>query len=438
MIALSRAYDRRMRDRRGTGSAAHLGTEHGDLVPRGVGPRATVYAGVRAGTGEAVALKVLSARLPRRTRAEVERELGRLAALRGRVSVLVADAVEDLGDRTALRMELCTQSLADVVEEEGPLPVAEVIDLGRTLAEALAAAHEVGVVHGGVAPGNVLFRPSGEAVLSDFGVALRLVFPHAGGDGIDLLAPETLERGVADERSDFYGLGVVLYLALSGLSPHPARLGEHPDDRKLRVLGSTVPRPDRADLPDELAELVRALLAKDPAIRPGSMRDVASWLGKLSAVPAPVVRPQGTPVLVSAPGTTARKHPALPVIGGAAGVFVVVVLGVLLMRTDPPVRGGAPTATPSSSAKAVVVQMSEPVDRVNRVDLRWESQEQLEFAVVVAAEGEQPKVVLAKQNRSLEVEVDPVRKYCFLVQGTDGTQVYESRPKSLRGATCKF
>lgn len=113
-------------------------------------------------------------------------------------------------------------------------------------------------------------------------------------------------------------------------------------------------------------------------------------------------------------------------------------LGVLLMRSDPPVRGAAPTATPSSSVQAVVLQLGEPVDRVNRVDLRWESPEQLEFAVVVAAEGEQPKVVLAMQNRSLEVEVDPTRKYCFLVQGTDGIHVYESRPKSLRGATCKF
>ncbi|WP_434446633.1 protein kinase domain-containing protein [Lentzea sp. E54] len=435
-----------------------MGTDHGfgDLVPRGTGPRATLYAGIRTGTGEAVALKVFRAKLPRRTRTEVERELARLAPLRSQASVLVADGLEELGDRTALRMELCTQSLTDVVEQEGPLSIAEAITLGRTLAEALAAAHEAGIVHGGVTPGNVLFRPSGEPVLADFGVTLRRAFPHEGGDGVDFLAPETLQHGAADERSDLYGLGAVLHLALSGLSPHPARLGEHPDDRKLRVLGSTVPRPDRPDLSDEFAELVRALLAKDPAIRPGSMRDVATWLGRLSApgrsaaefddfadlsgVPPRPPVPRGVPVFVSAPGTTAKKHPALPVIAGAVGLLVVVALGVFLMRSDPEVRGDAPTATeaPPTRAKAVLLQLVDPVDHVSYVDLQWESQEQLEFAVVVAAEGEQPKVVRAQRNRSLKVEVDPTRKYCFLVQGTDGTHVYESKPKALRGATCKL
>ncbi|WP_329793476.1 protein kinase [Lentzea sp. DG1S-22] len=435
-----------------------MGTDHGfgDLVPRGTGPRATVYAGIRAGTGEAVALKVFRAKLPRRTRTEVERELARLAPLRAQASVLVADGLEDLGDRTALRMELCTESLTEVVEQEGPLPVEEAISLGRTLAEALAAAHEAGIVHGGVTPGNVLFRPSGESVLADFGVTLRRAFPHDGGDGVDFLAPETLEHGTADERSDLYGLGAVLYLALSGCSPHPARLGEHPDDRKLRVLGSAVPRLDRPDLPDELAEMVRALLAKDPAIRPGSTREVATWLGRLSAParsvaelddfadvsgapPRPPV-PHSVPVFVSAPGTTARKHPALPVIGGAAGLLLVVALGVLLMRSDPAVRGDAPAATgvPPTPAKAVLLQLADPVDNVDHVDLRWESEEQLEFFVMVAAEGEKPQAKYAQRNRSFKVEVDPTRKYCFLVQGTDGLHVYESKPKGLRGATCKL
>src|SRR5688572_30608419 len=112
-----------------------MGTDHGfgELVPRGTGPRATVYAGIRADTGEAVALKVFRAKLPRRTRTEVERELARLAPLRAGASVLVADGLEDLGDRTALWMELCTQSLTDVVEEEGPLPIPDAIALGRRL-----------------------------------------------------------------------------------------------------------------------------------------------------------------------------------------------------------------------------------------------------------------------------------------------------------------
>ncbi|HEX7301766.1 protein kinase domain-containing protein [Lentzea sp.] len=430
-----------------------MGTDHGfgDLVPRGTGPRATVYAGLRAATGEAVALKVFRAKLPRRTRTEVERELARLVPLRSRAAVLVADAMEDLGDRTALRMELCTESLTDVVEQEGPLPVAEVVALGRTLAEALAAAHEAGLVHGGVTPGNVLFRPSGEPVLADFGVTLRRAFPHEGGDGIDFLAPETLEHGTADERSDLYGLGTVLHLALSGLSPHPARLGEHPDDRKLRVLGSAVARPDRTDLPDELAEMVRALLAKDPAIRPGGMREVVTWLGGLSTSDQPVAEPgladppverrpvpRGAPVLVSSPGASSGRHPALPVIAGAAALLLVVVLGVFLMRGDPEVRGAGSASVPVTSSKAVLLQLLDPVDKVDHVELRWESEEQLEFAVVVATEGERPQIKPAKRNRSIELDVDPTRKYCFLVQGTDGTRVYESKPKALRGATCKL
>ncbi len=452
-----------------------MGTDHGfsDLVPRGTGPAATVYAGILAGTGEAVALKVFPTRLPRRTRAEVERELSRLALLRERAAVLVAGGLTELGDRTALRMELCTQSLADVVEQEGPLSIADVLALGRTLAQALATAHEAGIVHGGVTPGNVLFRPSGEPVLADFGLTLRRAFPHDQGDGVDFLAPEMLENGVMDERADLYGLGAVLYLALSGLSPHPARLGEHPDDRKLRILGSPVPRPDRPDLTDELAELVKALLAKDPAIRPGSMGDVARWLDRFSGRPgqmrstvdesfddfadvprqpvpggAPmpggmlggVPMPSGPPVFVSAPGRAKERHPAWPVLGGVAALLVVVGIGVFLLRSDPQVVNSSAPATvsppTSKTAKSVLLELAEPVDNVNHVDLSWNSPERLEFAVIVAGEGEQAKTIHAQQNHTMRVPVDPTRKYCFLVQGTDGTHVFESAPKALRDAKC--
>jgi eukaryotic-like serine/threonine-protein kinase len=434
-----------------------MGTDHGyrELAPRGTGPAATVYAGFRADTGDAVALKVFRTKLPRRARTEVERELARLTPLREKVAVLVADGIEDLDDRTALRMELCTESLSDFIGQNGPMPVAEVIALGKTLADALAAAHEAGIVHGGVTPGNVLFRPAGQPVLADFGLTLRRAFPHESGDGVDFLAPETLEYGTADERSDLYGLGAVLYLALTGLSPHPARLGEHPDDRKLRVLGSPVPRPDRADVPDELAELLKALLAKNPVIRPGSMKDVATWLTGMANrstvddefddfAGAPAVtppRPHGAPVFVSAPGTTPKRHPSWPVIGGAAGLLAVVAVGVLLLRSDPQVVNDSASSAPQTSTappKAVVLELAEPADNGNYVDLSWQSPEQLDFAVLVAGEGQEMKIVYTQQKRTARVEVDATRKYCFLVQGTEGSHVYESKPKAIRNAKCKL
>lgn len=450
-----------------------MGTDHGfdDLVPLGSGPMATVYAGTRTDTGEAVALKVLDEKVSKRTRNEVERELARLRPLRDRAPVLVADALEELeGGRTALRMELCSQSLTELITTDGPLSVPDALALGRALASALRAAHEAGIVHGGVTPGNVLFRPSGEPVLADFGLVLRRAFPREPGPGVDFLAPETLRDGTVDERSDLYGLGAVLHLALSGTSPHPAVLGEEPDERVLRVLGTPAPRLARPDLPNALAEVVGALLAKDPAIRPGGIAVVVGWLDAMAArvtpdapptpAPAPdpsgfddfasaprsVPRPKGDPVFVSAPRPAESKlRHALPLLGGAAGIFLLVAAGVALLRSDPPVLEALPTdvpaasAQPPTSAKAVQLELLEPVDRTDHVELAWRSSEELEFVVVVAAEGDQEaKTFRAQHNRTLSVDVDPTRQYCFLVQGTDGTAVYASAPKSLRAAKCKL
>lgn len=450
-----------------------MGTDHGfeDLAPLGGGPMATVYAGTRVVTGEAVALKVLDERLSKRTRNEVERELARLTPLRGRVPVLVADALEDMPDgRTALRMELCPQSLTDLIATEGPLSAPDALALGRSLAAALKAAHDAGIAHGGVSPGNVLFRPSGEPVLSDFGLALRRAFPREPGPGVDYLAPETLRDGTADERSDLYGLGAVLYLALSGASPHPAALGEEPDDRVLRVLGTPVPRLTRTDLPVGFAEVVAALLAKDPALRPSDITVVIGWLDGMAvqvspdAPPTPVAapdpsgfddfaaaprerpRPKGDPVFVSAPRRAEPKVRHLwPVLGGAGALLLFVAAGVVLLRSDPEVLNALPTDVPASDAQrstptkpSIQFELDPPIDRTDKVELTWHTSAQLEFAVVIAAEGDpEGRTIRVQQNRTLTYPVDPTRKYCFRVQGTDGAYFYETPPKSLRQAKCK-
>ncbi|MEN3610573.1 protein kinase [Plantactinospora sp. ZYX-F-223] len=594
----------------------------GELVPLGDGPVATVWAGVHATAGEAFALKVFPGRIDRRTRAELSRELARLSALRAHAPVLVADRVEERPDgRCALRMELCAQSLPELLDSFGPLSVADTLVLGTVLATALAAAHGAGLVHGGVVPGNVLFRPSGEPVLSDFGLTLRHAFPRDPLRTADLLPPETVRDGTADERSDLYGLGVVLYLALSGRSPHQGPPGERPEERLLRVLGNAVPPLDRPGMPPELVQVVAALLATDPADRPVSASAVAARLDALRvrvapadqpppadhqpestdhpspgpdhrpepakqrgfddfatssppeptppeptgrpspgpehraepaeqlgfddfATPGPVepappaptvekspapgaeppeptapsVRPTEPPATVPAPPATVPAPPATvaappatvpappatvagppspgveppdrtagppetaaktpgpgaevsspaaprphgePIlvfgsekrlrratrtrslligVGGLA-LLAAVAVPLLLNRpgelTVPPAPAGVGVVGAASSpARVVRLELADPADHGNFVELSWQSNEPLNFAVIVAAEGEPNRTILAQRKTTYRVPVDPVRRYCFAIQGTDGNQVYESEPKPIRGASC--
>ncbi|MEU5566815.1 protein kinase domain-containing protein [Micromonospora musae] len=487
-------------------------------VPLGAGPAATVTAAVDAATGEAVALKVLPGRLDRRTRSAVEAELRRLAPLRDRAPVLVADRVEELADgQSALRMELCTQSLPELLDSFGPLSVPDALALGTALAAALAAAHELGVLHGGVTPGNVLFRASGEPLLADFGPTLRQAFPRDSARALEFLAPETLRDGTVDERCDLYGLGAVLYLALSGHAPHHGPPGEPEGERVLRVLGTPIPPLDRADLPAELARLIAALLAKDPDARPVTARAVAEQLDALQAPPeatapdhpqplsdperpktptaapdqpdqpqppdhdtaespfddfvtqpepapaadhppvasaaaepepAPAAadgpRPRGEPILVFGAQEPSRRAARKPVLLATTAAFALLaVAAALVLRNRPAELAVAPappppatSTAPTPTRPAVQLELADPVDRGNEVELSWRSSEPLDFGVVVAAEGQPAKVLIVRSGNSYRVPVDPVRKYCFQIQASDSITVYESQPKPIRGATC--
>jgi hypothetical protein len=154
--------------------------DYGELVPLGE----SLFAGVDAETGEAWALKVLPERLDRRTRTEIEAELRRLAPT---AHAVVADRLVELPDgRRALRREMLAQSLPELIDAFGPLSVPDTVALGSALAEALTTG-----VHGGVTPGNVLFRASGEPVLTDFGVATTRTSarPRRSGTGCSTNAP---------------------------------------------------------------------------------------------------------------------------------------------------------------------------------------------------------------------------------------------------------
>ena len=197
--------------------------------------------------------------------------------------------VGEAGRRPYLIMELIEgRSLGEILRVR-PLAVDRALRLGAELAGALAALHDVGLVHRDVKPHNIMIEPNGAARLIDLGMAGRTtVKPAEAAVGtLQYSAPEqggTLNRPV-DARSDLYALGAVLHECLTGAPPFDS------DDASelLRLhAGATPPDPRevRPDVPDTLAALVAKLLAKDPDDRYQTASGLAADLRRLAADPS--------------------------------------------------------------------------------------------------------------------------------------------------------
>jgi hypothetical protein len=141
------------------------------------------------------------------------------------------------------------------------------------------------------------------------------------------------------------------------------------------------------------------------------------------------------------PDQPGRRLIRYDLLAGAALVLALLALvPLLLLRGDPDEMSTSPTlpaAGGSGAAGGVTVELAEPTDLSDKVQLSWKSTRELDFAVVVAAEGEKTKVLLAERNHSMTIDVEPDRKYCFMIQASDGDRVYESKPQPLRGASCR-
>lgn len=237
-----------------------------------------------------VALKVLTLdgldeRILRRFRAE--------CMATGRVSahphiVTVYDAGTTPGQRPWLSMEHCSGgSVADRLERDGAMPVAEVLDAGLKLASALQAAHGAGILHRDVKPQNVLVTAYGEPALADFGIARVTTegdaMTQTAAFTVVHSAPEILEGADASAASDVYSLASTLYAMLAGRAAYDreASIGLAP--LVTRILRGDVPPLARDDLPPGLDDLLRAALSADPARRPQSAAELAGGLAACAA-----------------------------------------------------------------------------------------------------------------------------------------------------------
>jgi eukaryotic-like serine/threonine-protein kinase len=201
-------------------------------------------------------------------------------------------------------------TLGQRLAAHGRLVPAEATRVARQIAEALAAAHDRGVVHRDLKPDNVfLVRDRAGAVdrvkLLDFGIAKRDGHAAPSGPAADLIlgtpvymSPEQCRgQDEGDHRADLYSLGCILCEMLSGEPPY----GRSPTE-VLLVAHQVAPIPDlaaRGDVPRELARLVSRLLAKCPEVRPRDALEVVAVLDRWLAGCAPAPRARRSSVRVA-------------------------------------------------------------------------------------------------------------------------------------------
>lgn len=260
----------------------------------GEGGMGTVYQVEHVALGRTYALKVLRPKMIERDPTAAQRFL-REARTAARVRHPNIVDVFDFGyladGRPYFVMELLEgESLADRVAR-GALPPHEVVTIARQLANALAAAHDRGVIHADVTPSNVLVVGSGalHVKLVDFGLAELAgeVFRDEDSEFVfgtpAYISPEQLRGLPPSDRSDQYGLGAVLFELLVGHPPF-----EDPDLRTLCMMHLTAPVPlvesPHGPLPPKLADLVTTCLQKTPQARFPGMRALLAALDEIERV----------------------------------------------------------------------------------------------------------------------------------------------------------
>ncbi|CAN5870937.1 hypothetical protein BH20ACT7_BH20ACT7_00530 [soil metagenome] len=291
-------------------------------------------------------------------RARVMREARAAAQLSHPSVTTVFDVLADAGTATAyLVMELVSApTLEEVVRATGPLSPARAAAIGVELLAALDMAHDAGIVHRDVKPGNVMVPEVGPAKLADFGIA------SVAGDGSitstglimgtpSYMAPEQAQGGPSGPAVDLWGLGATLYFAVEATAPF---------DRgqpltTLNAVLNEAPRP--AERSGALAPILDGLLVKDPSQRLDSdtlhrrLREViAAETARARADTAAVPHPRPSPVASSAEPTRRAglgRRTSAVVLGLLAVSSLAAVSMLAALRDAPP-----DAATPEATARA--------------------------------------------------------------------------------------
>jgi len=251
----------------------------------GRGGMGTVYEGVDLASGQPAAVKLLSAELARHAgfRDRFEAEIEALRKLHHpNIVQLIGFGQQE--DQWFYAMELVSgSSLEELLGRGRTFEWHEVAEIGIETCRGLRHAHDRGIIHRDIKPGNLLVELDGHVKLSDFGIArlfgsLRAVGPGGVVGTAEYMAPEQAANPAGvDQRADIYALGCTLYFLLTGGPVYPGRSAMEKllAHRKQPVPSLKVRFPDA---PDWLDLAFQKMIAKNPAERYASMEEVCRAL----------------------------------------------------------------------------------------------------------------------------------------------------------------
>lgn len=325
----------------------------------GQGAMGTVYRALDPLIEREVAIKTVVIAQLRSEGPDAEARFLREAQSAGRLSHPNIVTIYDVGETDSLAyiaMEYLPGSTLRDLMDRSLLPLDLALDTALQMAEALAFAHEHGVVHRDIKPANVVVTGRhGRIKLTDFGIA-HLLNSNQTQTGQMLgspryMSPEQAMGREVDGRSDIFSLGAVLYEMLTG---RYAFDGDSLPTIVYRVINETPPAamPSRGALPPGLAELLARMLQKNPASRPNA-REVAATLQSVVAARQTASSDPGPPA-------AQRVSRSLRVLafGTPLGVFLLIGVGIIVIEhfTSPPPPSVAQTTEPAPALPAPVAE----------------------------------------------------------------------------------